>query len=119
MSDFKKFLEGLSPEQQEKYAGITNATDFIMNELYEDEELLEEELNMVSGGFRSTFRCKCGADAVVANCKDGSARFVCPDCVSKGLKIPTCKCGMQMKFNPSHRMLICPKCDSDSLGVII
>ena len=50
MSDFKKAVEKLSGKKKEQLGDSRNSTEYIMKEIYSDEELLDEELNMVSGG---------------------------------------------------------------------
>ena len=52
MADFKEHMKKLTPEKKEQLGDSKNSTEYIMNEIYSDEELLDKELNMVSGGVK-------------------------------------------------------------------
>ncbi len=115
MSNFKMYMESLSPEIRAKYADVTNATEFIMAELYNDEELLDEELNKVTGGSAAPtpFRCKCGSTAYMADHPGSRHYLVCYSCYDKGIDVPVCqKCGSKLTLDKAKALLDCPECSS-------
>ena len=71
MSEFKKYMNELPEDKKEALGSSRNATELVMNEIYSDEELLMEELNMVSGGNGEqgavTAFCKCCGTKMYSN----------------------------------------------------
>ena len=122
MADFKSYMEKLSPELKEKYGDVKNATEFVMAELYDDEELMDEELNNVAGGrvplalmasSSARFRCACGSDAIMAALPSHFKLLVCPTCYENGTKVPLCPtCSSKMILDSAAAKLSCPKCSA-------
>ena len=80
--NFEKYIEGLSPELQEKARECKTKeelNDFIAEN---DLELPEEALELVSGGCTQQMKCpKCGSERIeVEEYKGGGLKEYCKNC---------------------------------------